>query len=351
MKGILAVLPACVLLWSCSAFAPEQIKDAVLYSYDDFGVPVELKGEILPLDTIWKPTRIGCRDSLLILVESTDDYFVHVFHREKKYKIARNIPFGIGPDERLNCWSLQFNTENVQAFDMQTGTLTTYPAPDFFIRSHVIPSRTVRLENGVTGAIGLPDGRIVASALSDTEHLLTVYDATGQKDTSVQIPYPELNRSVLPKDEAKRFFENRIYYHEKSDKIVLFYVYTDLIEIYDSRLRLLARIQCPDHFVPELEAWTAYGKKQMRTVAHKTKFAYMSGCLTDTEIYTLYYGILPERGKELQNRIFVYDYAGKPLRICRLDYPVSVFCVDAESRTLYGLSEQPEPCVIKFKMP
>jgi hypothetical protein len=70
MKGILAVLPACVLLWSCSAFVPEHIKDAVLYSYDDFGVPVELKGEILPLDTIWKPTRI-CRIVFVIRINET----------------------------------------------------------------------------------------------------------------------------------------------------------------------------------------------------------------------------------------------------------------------------------------
>jgi hypothetical protein len=93
------------------------------------------------------------------------------------------------------------------------------------------------------------------------------------------------------------------------------------------------------------------GKKQMRTVKDKTKFAYLSGWLTGTEIWTLYYGISPEPGKELQDRIFVYDYTGKPLRICHLDYPVSTFCVDAEGHTLYGLSEQPEPCVIKFEMP
>jgi hypothetical protein len=337
-------------LWSCSGFRPEHVRDAVLYGYDDFGAPVELRGEILSLDAIWKPVRIGCRDSLLILIESTDDFLVHVFHREKGYEIAQNMPYGIGPDERLNCWSLQFDAKSVQAFDMQTGTLTTYPAPDFFTRSHVAPSRTVRLKDGVTGVAGLPDGRIVASTLSDTEYLLTVYDAAGQKDTSVHVPYPELSRTVLPGNVAKRFFEHRIYYHEGSDKIVLFYVYTDLIEVYDSRLRRLARIQGPDHFVSELEEWETDGKKQMRTVAHRTKFAYLSGCLTDTEIWTLYYGISPERGKELQNRILVYDYTGKPLRIFHLNYPVSTFCIDADSRTLYGLSEQPEPCVIKFEM-
>jgi hypothetical protein len=326
------------------------VRDAVPYGYSDFGVPVELKGEILQLDTVWKPGRIGCRDSLLVLVESTGDYLVHVFHREKGCQTARNMPYGIGPDERLNCWSLQLDTKQVWAFDMQTGAMTAYPAPDFFTQSHVPPSRTVRLKGGVTGVVALPDGRLVASTLSDTENLLTVYDATGEKDTSIHVPFPELNGMTLDGYQAKRFFENRIYYNEKSDRIVLFYVYTDLIEIYDSRLRRIARIQGPDRFVPELKERETDGKKQMSTVAHKTKFAYLSGWLTGTEIWTLYYGIVPERGRELQDRIFVYDYAGKPLRCCHLDYPVSTFCVDEENHVIYGLSEQPEPCVIKFEM-
>jgi hypothetical protein len=350
MRTVWFILLACGL-WSCSGSSESgPVRDAVLYGYGDFGVPVELKGEVLQIDTVWKPTRIGCRDSLLILVESTGDYLVHVFHREKGYQTARNIPYGIGPDERLNCWSLQFDAGRIWAFDMQKGAMTAYPAPEFFTRSHVPPSRTVHLKDGVTGVVALPDGRLVASALSDTESLLTVYDAAGQKDASGHVPCPELNNTVLDGVQAKRFFENRIYYNEKSDRIVLLYVYTDLIEVYDSRLRRLARIQGPDRFAPELKAWEMDGKKQISTVAHKTKFAYLSGWLTDTEIWTLYYGIAPERGKELQDRIFVYSYAGKPLRSYRLDCPVFTFCVDGESRALYGLSERPEPCVIKFKI-
>jgi hypothetical protein len=76
----------------------------------------------------------------------------------------------------------------------------------------------------------------------------------------------------------------------------------------------------------------------------------LSGYLTSDEIWTVYYGISPEPGKELQNQIFVYDYTGKPLRCYYLDYPISVFCVDEDSHVIYGLSEQPEPCVIKYEM-
>lgn len=345
MKNNLILLLTCLVL-SCSN-REQHYKDAVLYDLNDFGNPIDLKGEILPLDSIWKPTRIWSKDSFLILAESSDDYLVHIFHKEKGNKIACNIPYGIGPDERLNCWSLQLGKTNVWSFDMQKGLVTCYPTPDFFTKNDIRPTRSIGLKGGVTGVVCLPDGRIVTSALSDTKNLLSVHDSDGNMDTTVYTPYPELQNIILPENMEKRFFENRIYYNEKSNKIVLFYVYTDLIDIYDSNLQLTARIHGPDQFIPELKVHEIDGKKQAGAIPNKTKFAFLSGCLTDNEIWVLYYGISPEPGKELQDRIFVYDYTGKPLRAFQLQYPISTFCVDNDG-SLYGLSEQPEPCVIKF---
>jgi hypothetical protein len=349
---LLASILLTAFLWSCSGSNSGEIEGAFLYGYEDFGVPVKLKGEIIPVDTVWKPNRIWCEDSLLILIEPSEDYLVQLYHKEKGTKIAENIPYGTGPGERLNCWSLQIDSENVWAFDMQMSSLTAYNKSDFLTQSYILPTKTIRLKGEAsTGLVHLSSGLLVSSSLADPENLLSVYDESGVKDTSRMIPYPVLKHLVLSGDIAERFFENRIYYNEASDKIVLFYVYTDLIDIYDSKFRLLARIHGPDKFIPEMGVSEVEGKKHVHTIAHKTKFACLSGYLTADEIWTLYYGISPERGKELQDRIFVYNYEGKPLRAYQLEYPVSVFCIDEDSHVLYGLSEQPEPCVIKFVMP
>jgi hypothetical protein len=337
-------------LLSCSDSGQKKIKSAVYYDYENFGDPIYLKGEVLSIDSLWKPIRIWCEDSLLIFVESMNDYLIHTYHKEKGYKIAENIPYGMGPDERLNCWSLQFNSKNVWAFDMQTSTITSYPKFDFLTQNHILPDKTIRLKEPSTGVVYLLNGHIVSSSLADIYHLLSVYDQNGIRDTSKAVSYPETNYIVVHGNIAKRFFENRIYYNEKNNRIVLFYVYMDLIDIYDANFNLLARIHGPDQFIPELDISEMDGKKRVHTIAHKTKFAYLSGYLTSNEIWTLYYGISPEPGKELQNRIFVYDYTGKPLRRYYLEYPVSTFCIDEDEQVIYGLSEQPEPCVIKFTM-
>lgn len=349
MKSTLLLLSCLIfLLFNCTDTKQNKIKNATCYGYEDFGVPIILKGEII-IDSVWKPKNIWCEDSLLVLAESKNDYFVDIYHKDKRYKIAENIRYGIGPDEQLNCWSLQFNSQLVWAFDMQAGAITAYPKNSFLTQSHVLPEKRIQLSGeGSTGLVCLSNGLLVSSSLADTKHLLSVYNQDGIKDTSKVILYPEIHSLSLSENAVKRIFEHRIYYHESSEKIVLFYVYMDLIDIYDKDLHLLARIHGPDQFIPELGIADVDGKQHVHTIKGKTKFAYLSGCLTTNEIWTLYYGIYPERGKELQNRVFVYDYTGKPLRRYQLEYPVFALCVDENNKVIYGLSEQPEPCVIKF---
>jgi hypothetical protein len=338
-------------LLSCSDNGQKKFKDAAYYDYEDFGDPICLKGEILSLDTIWKPIRIWTEDSLLVFIESMQDYHVDTYHKTKGYKIAENISRGMGPNEQLSCWTLQFTSKHVWAFDMQASTIIAYPKADFLTQSYILPEKTIRLKDVfATGLIYLPNDSVVASSLADIHHLLSVYNRDGIKDTSKIIPYPEIYSLALSGSVAKRIFENRIYYNEKNNRIVLFYVYTDLIDIYDTNFNLLARIHGPDQFIPELSVSQIEGIQHIHMQKDKTKFAYLSGYLTSNEIWALYYGIVPEQGKELQNRIFVYDYNGRPLRRYQLEYPVSTFCIDDDNHIIYGLSEQPDPCVVQFKM-
>jgi hypothetical protein len=274
---------------------------------------------------------------------------VQIYHKDKGYKIAENIPYGLGPDERINCWSLQFNSDLIWAFDMQMAKMTAYKKADFLTQYHIPPIKTVHFNKASpVGIVSLSNGQFILSDLADRKNLLTIYTQEGIKDSIRHISYPQIVNSPLPDNLSKRFFENRIYFNEANDKIVVFYVYTDLIDIYDSDVNLLTRIQGPDHFVPELGIQGE--NNHVHVIAHKTKFAYLSACLTSQEIWALYYGISPEPGKELQNRIFVFDYTGKPLRSYYLEHPVSTFCIDEESKIIYALSENPETCVIKFKI-
>lgn len=341
---IIQLLILSVYLVSCTQNKGE-VKDAVLFTYKDFAPSIKLKGEILPTENLWKPIRIYYTDSVLATVDMSRDYFVQIYNKENLNLIAENVPRGIGPNERLNCWTLQINSDYIWTFDIQTQKMTAYSKDSFLSNTNVLPDKTVTIDDAPVGMVSLSNKTFVASCLADDKSLLSLYDYNGKRNNALKPPYPQFKIENVSNIREKRLFENRIQYNEENNKIVVFYVYTDIIEIYDENLNLLSRIQGPDHFTPELGIRDNF----IHTIKGQTKFAYSLGCLTSTEIWALYYGVSPEKEMELPTQIFVFDYNGKPLRSYNLEYPISTFCIDDNNNILYGLSEISETCIVKFK--
>lgn len=347
MKKIAVYILLAILTAACHS-PKEQIKDCTHFLLSDFGMPIELKGEIMPIDTLWKPTKIWCTDSLLITTDMYTDYFVQIYHKNGN-KVAENIPRGTGPNERLGCWSLQIEDELIWSLDMQLSTMTAYKKDEFLTQSNTIPYKTLHFENGgITTLAVLPNNTFIGSDIADKKNLLSFYNSSAIQDTTKRSPFPQFRLENPSENLNKRMFEYRIFYNKKNDKLVLFYVYTDIIEIYNSKGELEKRIQGPDNFVPEMEERYVEGGVFVKTIANKTKFAYATGVLTSNEIWAFYYGISPEPGKELQNRLFVFDYNGTPLRVYNLEYPIFSFGVDEKEKVIYALSESPDPVIVKF---
>ena len=343
-------LLAVVLFVICSCSENGAINNTTRFTKDDFEETISLKGNIVPIDTLWKPTNIWCRDSLLITVDMYSDNFIQVYHKRKGYKVAENIPRGSGPGESLNCWSLQLFSDKLWAFDMQLAKVDAFQIDSFLTRRNNKPIQTVRFVDAApTGIVVLSDSTFLGTDLGKKDNMVTKYDKEGACIPDFKVAYPEVSGKEIPDNLKKRFWENRIYYNPKTDNVVIFYVYTDLIEIYDSKMQLKKRIQGPDHFMPILGNKNVEGHDFAYVLQDETKFAYLFGVLTDTEIWTLYYGISPEKGKEMQHNLFVFDYDGNPLRHYELDTPILYFSVDQKEHAIYGISEQPDPVIIQFK--
>lgn len=325
------------------------VKDATLFTVKDFVQTESLRGEIMKIDTLWKPVRIWSYDSSLVTVDLYSDYFVQIYDSKTGIKKAENVARGVGPNELLNCWTLQFNQDRVWAFDMQQARINAYILSDFIEKSSVSPITSIKFNGAPTSAVALSDGTFLCSDLSDTENLVTHYDAYGNKDDKLKIGYPQLKRDDIHENLNKRFWENRIYHNPYNEKTVVFYTYADLIDIYDSDMQLEHRIQGPDCFIPTLGYRQVDGHDFAYIIPEQTKFAYLFGVLTDTEIWALYYGVSPQKGSEKQHTVFVFDYQGNPLRHYELDIPITYFGVDSKAKCIYGLSEQPEPVIVKYQ--
>lgn len=350
MKKLYYILIIITLLSCYSCKKEGGVKDAIQFTKNNFGQTISLNGEIIQIDTLWKPINIWCYDSLLITIDLHTESFAQVYHKKRGCKVTENIPRGIGPGESLNCWSLQFTPDKVWSFDMQLAKIEAFNTDSFLTKRNIKPLYSIKLTDAApVGVIVLPDSSFLCPDLSDKNSLVSKYDKNGIKDDNFKVDFPKLYNMDLPDNLNNRFWENRIYYNDKNDKIVIFYVYTDIIEIYNSKMQLQKRIQGPDSFIPVLGNRIVEGKDFAYVKPEQTKFAYLFGVLTDTEIWTLYYGISPEKGKELQNNLFVFDYNGNPLRHYELDHPISYFTVDQKGKSIYGISELPDPVIIQYK--
>ncbi len=335
-------------LFVCCTQNKSKLDDITYFTYKDFSNSIELKGEILPLEILWKPLNIYCLDSIFIMLDiQHGDYFVQIYNKNNFNLIAENIPKGIGPDENISCWGLQINSDYIWAFDIQTRKIKAFSKNDFLTMTNIAPKKTIAFDEQHITIASLSNNTFIATNMNDTENLLSLYDENGIKNNSIKISYPQLEIDHEANISKKRLFENRILYSEKNKKIIVLYIYTDIIDIYDENLNLLSRIQGPDHFMPELGLRGNF----VHTIKHKTKFTYNQGYLTSTEIWVLYNGSSSdETGIKIPNRIFVFDFNGKPLRSYNLEYPINSFCIDEENKVLYGLSEIPDPCLVKFDL-
>jgi hypothetical protein len=322
--------------------AQNKIEDTMYVSFNDFGNPIELKGEILPTETLWKPISIFFSDSVFLVVDNSyGDYFVLIYDKELN-QIAEQVPKGIGPNESLICWNLQIIESNIWAFDPQTNQMKAYLKDDFLTKSHIIPHNTVTFKEQHITMATLSNMNFIGYNIT-SDNILDSYDPTGIKNKNIFASYPKLSEGGNKTNMEKNLlFNNRVFYCEKHKKIVVLYIYTDLIEIYDEGLNLISRIHGPDRFIPTL----TYDGGPTR----ETRLAYQVGRHTSDEIWALYDGDLFPRDShpKYPNKMLVFDFFGKPLRFYNLEYPLHSFCIDEENRIIYGLAEIEDYCIVKY---
>ena len=329
----------------CACGVQVSILDAKQSTMKDFGAKVKLHGKIMDIDSVWKSSRIYCNDSLIFLVDNNLQTFVHVFNINTKRQVVSNIHLGNGPNERLICFDFQVGSKYVYALDGYSRKIDRYRYQDFVTTSNVAPDKVYDFEclpfsfaanskNEIATYLVHPD--------YDDQTLLTVFDQDG-----VRQPVVVNTPSHGDVHDTKYMFQCRLFYNEQQQKFVVTYQYTDVIDVYDNSFKLLCRAQGPDAFLPKM-----FDTGKFMVEDDDTRYSYADCSLTSNEIWLLYNGATSakdEKSDQLYNKIFVYDYAGKPLKYYYLDIPVFGFCVNEANKTIYGLSDYPERSIVEFK--
>lgn len=345
MKQVCIIILA-VLTSACSQ--QKDYKSSSSLAWDDFKQTQQLTGEIIHFDTpIMKPIRILVQDSLLITINVGEDSLVTLYGLNSKRLIGHRIQQGQGPNDMLQPSFVDIDKDNIQFFDIATSTLYNYPLQDFVSNNAPVPTKKTKLEEQVFSDIRFLGDKIISSAHGKKSPFLLFCESGNDMKEWGQ--FPELNNKTYTDVEKGEAFLCT-FTTNREDQIAICYSWTDLIEIYDISGKLIKRLHGPEGFIPYFKETHQEGTIMARPEQGKQRDAYYNPISVDKQFFVLFNGKLVESEdySTLSTQILVFNWDGTPEKILHLDQGVFTFTVDPQTKSIYGISDNPEFHILKF---
>lgn len=339
-----------LILYSCTK---EKInyKNSTAFTMTDIPAQEILTGEMIEVEDILRPIKIYIKDTLLFTIDNNGEFFVnsYLFKPDIK-KIGDFIEFGSGPNEFLDLKSLQFVDSLVWGFDKQRSRLNQYSYSQFLVKGDITPYKTISLKETMSNRALVVNNKIFINSLSYPDARFSIYDMEGHFLLNAG-ELPDSGEEQTPLEKLESYFNNMVLSPD-NELIFVAYLQTDLIEIYDKDGNLKVRRQGPDHFFPARKEINDGAGKRVLSKIGETRDAYFNPVAFNDEIWVLYSGKLFDPSipnNELVNKIIVFDWDGKPIKVYTTDIGIFSFAVDRNHHVIYGITINPEFSIVTFK--
>lgn len=192
--------------------------------------------------------------------------------------------------------------------------------------------------------------RVFINSINYPDYRFSIYDMEGNFVMNTG-ELPDSGEEQTPLEKLESYVNNMVL-SPNNEFIFVAYLQTDLIEIYYKTGTLKARTHGPDRFFPARKEVSMGEGKRVSTKIGETRDAYFSPVAFEDEIWVLYSGKLWDPAapysSELANKIIVFDWNGKPIRIYTTDIGMFSFAIDRNTHTIYGLTVNPEFGIVAF---
>lgn len=207
-------------------------------------------------------------------------------------------------------------------------------------KDKVIKDSIISLEN-----TSFKTNRNFRSILIDSLQII----ATGNKKSKFKVQIIDLTTGNINEEFGElKFFSDELPVHiinqatysqtllkPTKDKLVLAYINTDVIEIFDLKTKRSISLQGPEKFDSDFKIYNNVWFEN-----EKTRVAFIDGTATNKYIYLLY------SGKNFSNEnaykgsyLFVYDWKLNPIKKIKLNKEVYQICITNDDKTLYSFDE------------
>lgn len=337
----------CILfLCSCNS-KTTHIKNSERFNYSDFGNSLKLISEDVILeDAPLKFDRIYLFDSILCVKNIHSEFLFSFYDIKRKIKITDCFRFGNGPEDFIHPEIIDYENGIVWILDYQKQKLFSYNL-NSLCDNKLIPNKEVSFNAFLQYATLLKD-KIASVNYTPGHKRITLYSFDGDSlDTKGDFPIDEDLGFMGTLETCQSYIATNTH----KNKIYLFYKRSDLVEIYDTDGTLLKRKHGPEHFMSKMQEYDAgEGNTKVAPSSKEYYDGYFNPRNVGEDFFVLYSG--KENTKEpnyLMNQLFVFDNDGCPVKRFILDTPIFNLAVDSTNHIIYGITDQPDFRVIKYK--
>jgi hypothetical protein len=335
-------------IFSCRSIKYEE---AILINFEDFGEIIELTGETVYFDEpLMKPVRMLIIDSILLTCNAKMDPLVHRYNLNTLKKTGEFFSFGSGPDDLMYIWNMQRADSTVWISDIGKRVCYNYLLLDICLKDTFSHINSITVDDGFREAWVLPDNRVITLGLNQEYKRFSFFSPDGKliKHTG---EYPSMNNRKITFLEKVEGFTAQFTVDYEKKRIYVFYLSTDLLEIYDLEGNLIKRIHGPEQFFPVVRENRSDGQVIVSVDFIETRFSFINPIIVNDEIFVLYSGVNYDKNTQsIADFVLVYDTDGNPLRRYKLSEKIHKIQVDSENKIIYGLSDNPEYHIIKFQI-
>lgn len=137
-------------------------------------------------------------------------------------------------------------------------------------------------------------------------------------------------------DACKDAYKSLIDLKPSRDKLVLAYMHTDVIEIYDVNTHSCIAIQGPSGYPVESNFFVGYQGANFMDVTKNTRESYIGITTSNKYIYAMYNGHLEKDGWGRARYIHVFDWDGNPIKKYILTRHITRACVSMDDTHIYS---------------
>lgn len=321
---------------------------------------LSIQGEILDsnLEYIGLPAQAILIDSFLIIKDNANaskrEFSIHIINVKQNKYITSTCRKGRGPKEIVNALSLSRSISNKRSFTVYSRF--KYSFFDFNIDSilknnNYLPKRTMTFKEPYLIPVHLPNHQYMAIGPFE-QGRYRVSDSLGENHR-YRFDYPQdPDHKNVPNKFKSKAYQGNFCLQLNGNYFAFGALNSGILEFFQATQDKILKIKDWHFYYPEYRI-KPDPNRISAPVSPDNKFAFTAMSGTENYLYILYSG---RTFREYQSRIIysrdllVFTWSGKPVLRYSLDREIWAFSVDEKDQTLYGITNLPEPALIKFKL-